>query len=90
MDAIGALFKPDLAKKMISMDHRKVNDACQQIMRMCSDIAHQNEIREVYDLILKWVFVRLWGGNPAIQTVIEILPPVMSILEKKKLAINDS
>lgn len=39
---------------------------------------------------MKWVFLRLWGGNPAIQSIIEILPPVMSILEKKKLALNDN
>lgn len=58
-------------------------------MRLCKDIAHQNQIREVYDLILKWSFIRLWGGNPALQSIIEILPPIMSILEKKRLALSD-
>ena len=90
IDSISCLFKDDLGRKMMSMDHRKLNDSCQQLIRLCKDIAHQNEIREVYDLIMKWVFIRLWGGNPAIQSIIEILPPVMSILEKKKLALNDS
>ena len=40
-------------------------------------------------MLFKWVFMRLWGGNPPIHSIIEILPPVMSILEKKKLAMND-
>ena len=39
---------------------------------------------------MKWVFIRLWGGNPSIQSIIEILPPIMSILEKKTLALNDN
>ena len=38
---------------------------------------------------MKWVFMKLWGGNPALQGIIEILPPVMSNLEKKRLALND-
>lgn len=89
IEAINCLFKPDTARKMVSMDHRKVNEACQHIMRLCKDITHQNQIREVYDLILKWAFIRLWGGNPALQSIIEILPPIMSILEKKRLALSD-
>lgn len=75
---------------MLSVDYRKVLEAAVQIMKICKEIAYQNELREIYDLLIKWVFIRLWGGNPAIQSIVEILPPVMSILEKKKLALNEN
>lgn len=55
---------------MFSLDYRKVLDAGAQIVKLAKDIAHHNEIREVYDLLFKWVFVRLWGGNPAIMNII--------------------
>jgi hypothetical protein len=31
----------------------------------------------------------LWGGSPSISSIIEIFPPILSILEKKKLPLND-
>lgn len=74
---------------MLSYDYKKVIDAGSQIIRLCKDISHQNSIREINDLIFKWVFMKLWGGNPAVSSILEVLPPVMSILEKKKLALND-
>lgn len=74
---------------MLSIDYKKVIEAASQIIKLSKDIAHHNEIREIYDLILKWVFIRLWGGNPPVNMILEVLPHVMSILEKKKLAIND-
>ena len=40
-------------------------------------------------MIFRWVFLRLWGGNPALQSLIELLPPVMSILEKKKVMLSE-
>ena len=42
------------------------------------------------DIILRWVLLRIWGGNPAIISIIEVLPPVMSILEKKRLVLNEN
>lgn len=74
---------------MLSIDYKRVIEGAAQIIKLSKDIAHHNEIREVYDLILKWVFLRLWGGNPPVNMILEVLPHVMSILEKKKLAIND-
>lgn len=34
--------------------------------------------------------IRLWGGNSSLLTIVEIIPPVMSILEKKKVYLNDN
>lgn len=55
---------------MLSLDYRKVIEAASQIIKLCKDIAHHNEIREVYDLIFKWIFIRLWGGNPSINMIL--------------------
>jgi hypothetical protein len=41
-------------------------------------------------LILKWALVRLWGGNPSLLNVIEVVPPIMSILEKKNIVLTDN
>ena len=31
----------------------------------------------------------MWGGNPALLSMIEVLPPILSVLEKKKLFLQD-
>lgn len=41
-------------------------------------------------MILKWALVRLWGGNPSLLNVIEVVPPIMSILEKKNIVLTDN
>lgn len=61
-----------------------------QVVKVCKDINQQGHIREMYDILLKWVLLRLWGGNPSLLNMIEVLPPVMSILEKKKLILTDN
>lgn len=33
--------------------------------------------------------MRLWGGAPALLSIVEVFPPILSILEKKKLSLND-
>ena len=45
VESINGLIKQDLAKKMLSMDYRRVLDAASQIIKMCKEIAYQNEIR---------------------------------------------
>lgn len=42
IDSFNCLFKPELSKKMLSLDYRKVIDAASQIIKLCKDISHQN------------------------------------------------
>lgn len=74
---------------MYSFNPKRVSEAILQLIKLCKDINFQNHFREIYDLLLKWTLVRLWGGSPALLSIIEIFPPIMSILEKKKLVLND-
>jgi hypothetical protein len=39
------LFKTEVSKKMFALDYRKVTEAATQIIKLCKDIAHHNEIR---------------------------------------------
>lgn len=40
-------------------------------------------------MLLKWSLLRLWGGSPGLLSIIEVFPPILSILEKKKLPLNE-
>lgn len=75
---------------MLSFDYRKVLVSILQIVKICKDLNQQASIREIYDLIFKWALIRLWGGNSSLLTIVEVIPPVMSILEKKKIYLNDN
>jgi hypothetical protein len=33
--------------------------------------------------------MRLWGGQPGLVSTIELVAPILSVLEKKKLALTD-
>lgn len=39
---------------------------------------------------MKWVTVRLYGGNVAVIGVMELVCPVLSVLEKKKVVWGDT
>jgi hypothetical protein len=43
----------------------------------------------LFDVLLKWVLMKLWGGQPALCHTIELVFPLLSILEKKKAVLND-
>ena len=43
----------------------------------------------MFDVLLKWALMRLWGGQPAFCSIIELLFPLLSVLEKKKAALTD-
>jgi hypothetical protein len=44
-ESIGSLIKHDLAKRMLSLDYKRVLDAASQIIKICKEIAYQNELR---------------------------------------------
>lgn len=74
------LFNPLLVKKMFSFNQKRVSEAILQLIKLCKEITFQSHFREVYDLLLKWSFLRLWGGSPALLSIIEVFPPILSIL----------
>lgn len=74
---------------MASMDYQKVNEVGSILSRMCKDLASQSNLREIYDLILKWMYLRLWGGNTSVSSIFEIMPQLLAILEKKSVVIKD-
>ena len=86
---IEKLFNPELSGKMFSHDYKKNIEASQRIVKLCKDISEHGNIREVYDLLLGWVLIKLWGGNVCLAQLIEVLPPLLSILQKKKVAVID-
>jgi hypothetical protein len=53
------------------------------------DQTYQAHIREIYDVLYKWILLRLWGGQPGMMTTIELVAPILTVLEKKKLALTD-
>ena len=76
--------------KMYSNDYFKNEDAVQKISKLCRDVAETNSIREVSDLILKWVAIKMYGGNLSALQLIQVVSPLLVVLEKKKVAWNDS
>ena len=88
-NSILRLIKPELSQRLLALDYKKVLDGFYMLMKFCKDLNYQSQIRELYDILIKWVFLRLWGGNAALLSLVEMLPPVMSILQKKNLTLND-
>lgn len=55
---------------MISMNYKSINDVSVVISKLCRDIAQHNNIREIYDILIKWIFLRMWGGVSSINNLI--------------------
>jgi hypothetical protein len=89
IEEIGRSFRRDIASKMISLDYRKVNEAGLIISKLCKDLSLHNSLRELNDAILKWILLRLWGGCLPATNLLEIVPQLLSILEKKNVTINE-
>jgi hypothetical protein len=89
IEEIGRSFRRDIASRMVALDYRKVNEAGLIISKMCKDLSLHNSLREVADVILKWILLRLWGGCLPATSLLEIVPQLLSILEKKNVTINE-
>lgn len=75
---------------MLSFDYKRVYEGVVQLAKLINkDVSYHNQIRELYDVIFKWILMRLWGGQPGIVSTIELVAPVLTVLEKKKLALTD-
>jgi hypothetical protein len=60
-----------------------------QLIKASKDINNQAQMKELFDVLLKWSLLRLWGGQPALCQIIELVFPLLSILEKKKAVLTD-
>jgi hypothetical protein len=78
-----------LYSKMSSSDYRKNMEASQKLIKACQDITLANSIRELTDLLLKWVTIKLYGGNVPMVGLIELVCTVLVVAEKKKIAWTD-
>lgn len=47
-------------------------------------------MREVADLMVKWVSIRLYGGSPLFSGLMELFPALFSVLLKKKVMFTDT
>jgi hypothetical protein len=83
------LISHELSKKLLSFDYKRVIEGVVQVIKLSKDLTYQSQMRELYDVFLKWILLRLWGGQPGMITTIELVAPLLSIMEKKKLALTD-
>lgn len=79
-EEIERLVRGDVAKKLLSFDYKRVTEAVVQLIRLSKDLTYQAQIKELYDVLLKWILLRLWGGQPCFITTIELVAPLLSIL----------
>ena len=67
---IESLIREDIAKKMLSFDYKRVVEGASILVKACNDINQQAQLKEMFDVLLKWLLMRLWGGQPAFCTTI--------------------
>lgn len=65
---------------MLSHDYRRVTESVGHLQRITNDVAYQSHIREIYDILMKWLLLRMWGGQTGFIHSIELLPPILSVL----------
>ena len=48
-------------------------------------------MREVSDVVLRWVFYRLYGGSPPLAaSLLEVVPQLLGILAKRNLIVSEN
>jgi hypothetical protein len=55
---------------MLSFDYKKVVEGVVSLNKLCRDLSYQDRIRELYDVLFKWILLRLWGGQPGVISII--------------------
>jgi hypothetical protein len=65
---------------MLSFDYKKVMEVTVTLNKLSKDLSYQDRIRELYDVLFKWILIRLWGGQPGSISIIELVAPILSIL----------
>lgn len=79
-DDLERLVRGDLYQKLSAFDYKKTLEGFSQIIKLARDPSYQVHTRELHDLILKFVLMRLWGGQPALTNAIEVVAPVLTVL----------
>jgi len=54
----------------MSFDYKRVLEGLVQIIKLAKDGSYQANIRELFDLLMKWILLRLWGGQPTLISAI--------------------
>ena len=75
---------------MLSFNKKKVAEYVLEFITINKDPENQNSIKELYDIILKLTYLRLFGGAPGLVGIIEVIPSLLNILEKKKITLEDN
>lgn len=65
---------------MLSSNPQKLIQASQRLVKLCRDVSHTNSIKDVYDILLRWVAIKLYGGNCANVGVFDVVGNVLSVL----------
>lgn len=73
---------------MLSFDHKRVLEAISHLIKILP--SHQAETIYLYDILLKWVLIRLVSGNMKIRNIIEVVPAILSILYRKKKTLSNN
>ena len=89
VEEINRSFRRDIASKMVALDYRKLAEAGVMISKMCKDLSLHGSLRELSDVVQKWILLRLWGGCLPSTYLMEIIPQLLSILEKKNVNITE-
>ena len=88
-DDLERLIRSDFYQKLSAFDYKKTLEGFNQTIKLSKDTSYQAHIRQLYDLLLKFVLMRLWGGQPALTNTIEVVTPILAILQGKNHVFND-
>lgn len=55
---------------MLSFEYKRGVEAAVSLIKLTKDVSYQSHLRELFDILTKWVLVRMWGGQPALSNLI--------------------
>ena len=72
---------------MFSNNYLNILDSIKKITKLCKDAEMWGHIREVYDLLVRWMAIKMYAGHCGIVAIAEgfvcgLLPVLLSILLK--------
>ena len=65
---------------MLSHNYKRAMEAVTYLNKITTNVSYQSQIRELYDVLMKWLLLRLWGGQTGLIHSIELVVPVLSVL----------
>ena len=69
---------------MLSYNYSHVLEAVQKLSKLCKDVEMWVPLREMYDLLVKWMGLRMYGGYCGVPAVAEglfcgLMPVLLSV-----------